>query len=109
MTDFAAGDGPLSTAFQSYIEGCGYHLQTLDGYAAGLSRAGFTLVEREDVTGAFLAGLEGDLKRLRERTDAFLRDHDSADYEYLVDRWNQKIAFCRSGDLKWGLFVARKG
>ena len=109
VTDFAAGDGPRSAAFQSYIEGCGYHLQTLDGYAAGLSRAGFTVVEREDVTGSFLAGLEDDLGRLNERTDAFLGEYDRADYEYLVERWNAKITFCRSGDLKWGLFVARKG
>jgi phosphoethanolamine N-methyltransferase len=108
VTDFARGDGPRSQAFRAYVEGAGYHLQTLDEYAGSLRAAGFSIVEREDATPAFVAGLEQELARLEALYDAFLGEYDLSDYEYLVERWRHKIDLCRSGDLKWALFVARK-
>jgi phosphoethanolamine N-methyltransferase len=108
VTDFARGDGPLSPAFRSYVDGCDYHLQTLDGYARTLAAAGLAVTAREDVTADFIAGLEAEKAQLAGRRAAFLREYDLEDYEYLMTRWDQKIAFCRAGELRWGLFVARK-
>lgn len=31
------------------------------------------------------------------------------DFDYLLERWSKKIAFCEGGDLKWRLFVVKKG
>jgi phosphoethanolamine N-methyltransferase len=108
VTDFARGKGPLSHAFRNYLEGCDYHLQTLDQYAGELSAAGLSVVACADVTDAFVAGLEAEKELLARRRDEFLQEYDRSDYDYLMERWDQKIAFCRAGDMKWGLFVARK-
>lgn len=108
VTDFARGAEPLSPGFRAYLEGCGYHLQTLDDYAGALAAAGLEVTRREDITDEFVAGLAEEKARLVRARSDFLREYTGADYDYLVERWDQKIAFCESGDLKWGLFVARK-
>ncbi len=108
VTDFARGDGELTPPFRKYLDACDYHLQTLDAYARGVEAAGLQVVTREDITAEFVSGLDEERARLAGLREAFLREYDPSDYDYLVERWDQKIAFCRSGDLKWGLFVARK-
>lgn len=108
VTDFARGAGDLTPPFRAYLDACDYHLQTLDAYALGLEAAGLQVVAREDITDDFVAGLDQEQVRLAGLREAFLREYDQADYDYLVERWDQKIAFCGTGDLKWGLFVARK-
>ena len=30
------------------------------------------------------------------------------DFQYLVDRWSMKVGFCEAGDMKWGIYSARK-
>lgn len=109
VSDFARGDGEPSAAFRAYLDGCGYHLQTFGDYARAIESAGLTIVEREDVTAAFQSGLEIERSHLVARRADFLRHFDAADYDYLIERWDRKIAFCRAGELRWALFVARKG
>lgn len=108
VADFARGDGPLSTAFRSHIDGCDYHLETLDDYARGMEAAGLSLLTRGDHTAKFVAELEAEKLRFEQSREAFLREYGQEDYTHLIERWDQKIAFCRAGELKWGLFIARK-
>ena len=108
VTDFARGAGPISAGFRAYLDACSYHLETLGEYANGIEASGLRVLSGEDVTDDFVAGLEYEKTELERRRDEFLCEYDLGDYEYLVERWDQKIAFCRAGDMKWGLFVARK-
>jgi phosphoethanolamine N-methyltransferase len=106
VTDFARSEGPLSDAFQAYLDACGYHLQTLDGYATALEAAGLRLRVCEDITGEFIAELVKQRERLAGRREAFLTELEQADFDHLMDRWNTKIHFCRGGEMRWGLFIA---
>lgn len=108
VTDFARGEGPLSEAFQGYLKACDYHLQTLSDYVRALEGAGLEVTTCEDATPAFEAGLAEEKARLAEQRASFLEEFEPSDYDYLVSRWDRKIAFCRSGELRWGLFVAQK-
>jgi phosphoethanolamine N-methyltransferase len=108
VTDFCRGGGPLSDEFETYVEECQYYLLALDEYARTLAAAGFKEVRMEDSTTAFLAGLRQEQEELVDDREAFLRDFDESDYDYLIDRWDKKIRFCERGDLKWGLFVATR-
>jgi phosphoethanolamine N-methyltransferase len=108
VTDFARSAGPLSPGFQAYLDACSYHLETLDDYARGLAAAGLKVLVADDVTPEFVEGLEREKALLERRRDEFFGQFGQEDYDYLMERWDQKIAFCRGGDMKWGLFVARK-
>jgi phosphoethanolamine N-methyltransferase len=107
VTDFVRGDGERSPAFLGYLEACSYHLQTLGDYAASLEAAGLRVTAREDITGEFITGLVKEKERLAEGREAFLGEFEPADFDHLMERWDAKIRFCRDGDMKWGLFVAR--
>ena len=108
VTDFCRGGGPLSDEFETYAEECQYHMPALDEYVRTLDTAGFAAVHLEAITAAFVAGLRQEQEQLIDDPEAFLSEFDDDDYSYLIDRWDQKIAFCDRGDLKWGLFVATR-
>jgi phosphoethanolamine N-methyltransferase len=63
---------------------------------------------KEDITEQFIAALEQEQDRLQKSRDSFLREYDETDYQYLSERWEKKIRFCRGGDFRWGLFIASK-
>jgi phosphoethanolamine N-methyltransferase len=108
VTDFCRGDGPHSDEFETYVDECQYYMTDLDEYVRTLEAAGFGEVHMEDITKAFVAGLREEQEALVDDPEAFLREFDEGDYEYLIKRWDQKIHFCERGDLKWGLFVAMR-
>lgn len=108
ITDFCRTPTTLSAEFRLYLERCDYHLQDIASYAAGLEATGLEVLTREDATDQFIAHLEDEQSRLVAGRAAFLRDFDEDDYQYLITRWDKKLAFCRSGDFRWGLFIARK-
>jgi hypothetical protein len=62
----------------------------------------------EDITTAFVGGQRQERQRLVDDPEAFLREFDESDYDYLINRWDKKIRFCERGNLKWGLFVATR-
>ena len=108
VTDFCRGDGRLSDEFETYVEECQYFLVALDDYVRTLQAVGFADVHMEDITPAFMEGLGQEQERLVDEREAFLREFDESDYDYLIDRWNKKIRLCERGDLKWGHFVATR-
>lgn len=108
VTDFCRGGGPLSDEFETYVEECQYYLLALDEYARTLEAVGFGEVRMEDITTAFVGGQRQERQRLVDDPEAFLREFDESDYDYLINRWDKKIRFCERGNLKWGLFVATR-
>jgi len=108
ITDFCRRRGDLSGDFSAYLEQCHYHLQDIGEYTDTLHQAGFEIATAEDVTSEFIDSLEKEREQLIRHKAEFLADFDEADYRYLVERWEMKTRFCRQGDLRWGLFVARK-
>lgn len=109
VTDFCRGEPPASGAFEEHVSQCQYHLQEIDGYQASLEAAGFEPVVVEDITAALIALLRLERQSLRTRREELCMKYGRADFDYLLERWSKKIAFCEGGDLKWGLFVEKRG
>ena len=108
VTDFCKGKASLSEEFTSYLDDCHYHLEELDGYVESLKAAGFKQVRMEDITDRFIESLKAEQERLEKSRNEFLKEFDPEDYEYLMTRWGRKIRFCFEGDMRWGMFLARK-
>ena len=98
----------LDVAATHFYRSRAYHLQDVGEYTDTLREAGFEIVSAEDVTSDLIDSLEQEREDLIRHRAEFLLDFDEADYRYLVERWEMKTRFCRQGDLRWGLFVARK-
>ena len=109
VIDVCRGKRPASEAFEEHVSQCGYHLQEIDGYQASLRGAGFEPLVVEDITAGLIALLHLERQSLRARRGEFCVKYGRADFDYLLERWSKKIAFCEGGDLKWGLFVAKRG
>jgi len=108
ITDFCKGDGPISDAFISYLMRCQYHLQDLGSYRKALEVAGFKHIRMEDNTQAFIDFLRAEQENLSTNHERFLREFNENDFDYLMNRWDSKIAFCEQGDFKWALCIAQK-
>ncbi len=102
FTDYCCGPKPWRDDFTAYVESRGYHLHTLEAYAALLIGAGLARVEAEDWTPRFVEVLGRELERL-ERLE-----FDAADRDSLLASWRQKLERARGGDHRWGLFRAVK-
>ena len=108
ITDYARGEGELSPEFQEYIAKTGYHVVSPRQYGNLLEDAGFVDVKVEDATDRFVAILKDEMGRLESDSAKFLAVFGEADYRYLLDRWAMKVGFCEAGDMKWGVYTARK-
>jgi phosphoethanolamine N-methyltransferase len=107
VADFCRAPGVRPADFEAYVEQCGYHLLTIEDYAAALGAAGFADVRALDQTALFEGALERELRRFEEGASSFLAEFTREDYDHLVGRWRTKIDFCRRGDLLWGWFLTR--
>lgn len=108
VADFCLGPEAASAELGEYLRNAGYWLLTLGEYEAALARAGFADVRAWDETDAFERSLAEELARLEAKRESFLAEFSAEDYRYLVERWRKKIEFCRSGELAWGMFLARR-
>jgi phosphoethanolamine N-methyltransferase len=108
VTDFCRGKAPTSSAFERHVSQCQYHLQEIARYAASLRAAGFEPTAVEDITPSLIALLRIEQESFRKRREDFCARYGRPDFDYMLDRWDKKIAFCEGGHLKWGLFVAVK-
>jgi phosphoethanolamine N-methyltransferase len=108
ITDFCRRPDAISPLFADYLAQCHYHLQDVDTYAGAMAAAGLEVTVREDMTPLFIELMEREQSDLRRRRDEFLRDYDESDYDYLITRWDSKLRFCKEGDFRWGLFMARR-
>jgi phosphoethanolamine N-methyltransferase len=108
ITDYARGRSPGSASFERYLEQTGYHVVEPRQYGEILKAAGFTSVVVDDATANFVAILRGEIDRLVARCGEFLASFSDEDLNYLVQRWEMKVGFCRDGDMKWGIYVAAR-
>ncbi len=108
VTDYARGTGPGSPEFQAYVKSTGYHLVDPATYGKFLEGAGFVDVEVEDATDKFIAIMKREAAQLAANPDDFVGTFSRADLDYLIDRWAMKDGFCRAGDMKWGIYKARR-
>ncbi|WP_165074102.1 methyltransferase domain-containing protein [Paludisphaera rhizosphaerae] len=108
ITDYARGKTPGSHEFEDYIKKTGYSVIEPEQYGKVLESVGFTDVVVDDATETFVDILKREERRLVEERQTFLSDFSEKDLDYLVDRWNMKIGFCKAGDMKWGIYLATK-
>lgn len=108
FTDYARKAGTLSPEFQAYVDKSGYDLHDLETYAGFLKDAGFPHVQTEDWSEIFVDTLRKEATRLRDNHHEFLGDFSEEDLNYLLQRWEQKIDYCTSGNMRVGLWIARK-
>jgi phosphoethanolamine N-methyltransferase len=108
ITDYAKSASPTSYAFDTYVKETGYHLTDPMSYGRLLEEAGFVDVVVEDATTRFIDILQREAARLAEHREDFLQSFTERDLTYLIDRWAMKVRFCRAGDMKWGIYSARK-
>lgn len=108
ITDYARGVGPGSPEFQAYVKSTGYHLVDPASYGKLLEGAGFVDVAAEDATDKFIDIMKREAGRLKSNPDDFVGAFSTDDLKYLVDRWAMKDGFCRAGDMKWGIYSARR-
>ncbi len=108
VTDYARGVGAGSPEFQAYVKSTGYHLVDPATYGKLLEGAGFVDVDVEDATGKFIDIMKREAARLKDNPADFVGMFSEPDLKYLVDRWAMKDGFCNAGDMKWGIYKARR-
>jgi phosphoethanolamine N-methyltransferase len=108
VTDYARGTGPGSPEFQAYVRSTGYHLVDPASYGKLLEAAGFVDVDVEDATDKFIDIMKREAARLSANPEEFVGTFSEADLKYLIERWAMKDGFCRAGDMKWGIYKARR-
>lgn len=108
VTDYARGAGLGSPEFQAYVKSTGYHLVEPAAYGTLLEQAGFVDVVVEDATARFIDIMKREAQRLAAGREEFVGMFSEADLNYLIDRWSMKDGFCRAGDMKWGIYQARR-
>jgi phosphoethanolamine N-methyltransferase len=108
ITDYARGKTPASPEFERYIETTGYAVVEPPEYGRLLQAAGFSDVVAGDATARFIEILQNEMDQLVTNRAEFLTAFSEADLTYLMERWQMKVRFCRSGDMKWGNFLASK-
>ena len=108
VTDYARGPLPGTPGFQAYLASTGYHVVEPAAYGKLLENAGFVDVEVEDATGKFIDIMKREAAALERNRAEFIGMFSEKDLNYLIDRWAMKDGFCKAGDMKWGIFKARR-
>lgn len=107
LADYCRGPGPLSSGFRAYCDACGFELPTVGGFRELVERAGFEVLDVVDYTEWFSDAMADELARLEAGEADFLSRWRQADFDHLRSRWQQKIGFCRAGDMRVAYIVAR--
>jgi len=111
ISDYCCGEADRnlwSPQFTQYVKQRGYHLHTVPEYGKLIEGAGYTEVEAIDVTDYLVERCEAELERIKPMREEFVAEFSQEDYDYLVNGWKSKMARCRQGDQRWGLFIAKK-
>lgn len=108
ITDYTCGEKPWSDEFTVYVEQRGYDLLTTSEYESALKDSGFINIKAEDKTDMFIDYLHKELAQLKNIKDEFIKEFSTADYDYLVDLWNEKLVRSNQGHQRWGAFYAEK-
>lgn len=107
LADYCRGEGSLSPAFLAYCADCGFELPTIRGFSETVTEAGFRVLDTVDYTDWFIRAMESEVAHLEANKADFLSRYQESDFEHLRTRWNQKIDFCRRGDMRVAYVVAQ--
>lgn len=108
ISDYCKRAGPPSPEFAEYIKQRGYDLHDVESYGQMLRDAGLDEVIAEDRTDQFMQVLQTELKATEIDKDWFIRDFSEEDYNEIVEGWKAKLVRSKSGEQRWGLFIAKK-
>ncbi|KAF7848773.1 hypothetical protein BT93_L1574 [Corymbia citriodora subsp. variegata] len=106
ISDYCKHAGTPSPEFGELIKQRGYDVHDVKAYGQMLRDAGFAEVIAEDRTDQFIELLEKKLNAIEKDKDAFISDFSEEDYNDLVG-WKAELTR-RSGEQRWGLFIAKK-
>jgi len=108
VSDYGRGPDPLSDEFVNYANGAGYSLEEPDIYGSIVKEAGFGNVKAEDMTAAFIAILQREIASVRSGAVESDDGLDQEDRDYLIERWERKIRWCKAGEMRWIHVIARR-
>ncbi len=108
VSDYACGPGELSAEFVAYTQDAGYHLRSVAGYGEVLEAAGFSEVNAIDKRETFIEVMTREIERVKSLPDDPEEGISPEDRDYLVERWQRKIEWCKAGDMAWGHFHGRR-
>lgn len=108
ISDYCKRAGPPSPEFAEYIKQRGYDLHDVESYGQMLRDVGLDEVIAEDRTDQFMQVLQTELKATEIDKDRFIRDFSEEDYNEIVEGWKAKLVRSKSGEQRWGLFIAKK-
>lgn len=105
--DWLKAPGPLSADMQRWIEleGLGFHMDTLDGYAAMLAAVGFQRVTTEDATSWYARRAQDEFRQMSGplyQDMTRLLGEEKRDY-FLAD-WEAMTLVLAKGELRSGYF-----
>ncbi|KAF8037825.1 hypothetical protein BT93_B0617 [Corymbia citriodora subsp. variegata] len=106
ISDYCKHAGTPSPEFGEYIKQRGYDVHDVKAYGQMLRDAGFAGVIAEDRTEQIIEVLEKKLNAVEKDKDAFISDLSEEDYD-IVGGWKARLT-SRSGERRWGLFIAKK-
>ncbi|KAK8943498.1 Phosphoethanolamine N-methyltransferase 2 [Platanthera guangdongensis] len=102
ISDYCKKSGKSSREFTEYILQRGYYLHDM------LADAGFQPVIAEDKTSQFVEVLQRELDAVEKNREEFIRHFSKEDYYEIVDGWKAKLKRSKTGEQRWGLFIATK-
>ncbi|KAL9242675.1 hypothetical protein vseg_016654 [Gypsophila vaccaria] len=108
ISDYCRNEGTPSPDFAEYIKQRGYDLHDVQAYGQMLKDVGFGEVIADDRTEQFINVLQRELNEVEKDKDIFVKDFSEKDYNDIVDGWKAKLVRTRSGEQRWGLFIATK-
>lgn len=108
VSDYGRGPDPLSDEFVNYSDGAGYSLEKPEDYGDIVRKAGFGKVKAEDMTTTFIAILQREIASVRSGAVESDDGLDQEDRDYLIERWERKIRWCKAGEMRWIHVNARR-
>ncbi|KAK8924086.1 Phosphoethanolamine N-methyltransferase 1 [Platanthera zijinensis] len=108
ISDYCKKSGKSSREFTEYILQRGYYLHDVETYGQMLADAGFQPIIAEDKTNQFVEVLQRELDAVEKNKEEFIRRFSKEDYYEIVDGWKAKLKRSKTGEQRWGLFIATK-
>ncbi|XP_020779173.1 phosphoethanolamine methyltransferase isoform X2 [Boleophthalmus pectinirostris] len=108
ISDYCCGEKPWTLPFEAYVKQRGYILYTPVEYGKFIEKAGFSEVWAEDRTSQFIQVIEEELQKAKKLKDEFIQEFSVEDYYAIINGWQEKLERSKSGDQRWGLFLAKR-
>ncbi|SOV24467.1 phosphoethanolamine N-methyltransferase [Plasmodium sp. DRC-Itaito] len=109
ITDYcAAKKENWDDEFKEYVKQRKYTLMTVEEYADTLASCNFKNVVSKDLSDYWNELLEGELKKLYEKKEEFLKLFSEKKFIGLEDGWSRKIKDSKRKMQRWGYFKATK-